>query len=78
MNKELFKEGLESPAVEYLFKYLKDSAIEESEILSETIINGGYIPKEEQIQKSTICATLNSIADIEFEEIESFYKERDE
>ena len=77
MDKEMYQEWLENPATEYFFKYLKDSAKEESEMVADVILEGGYLEKEEQIRISSICATLIRISDIEYDEIESFYNEKE-
>lgn len=77
MTEALLKEWLENPVSEYFFKYLEDSIKEESEIVKETIMNGGIISEQEQIQKATICATLQRMIDITFEEIDEFYKTED-
>ena len=77
MLKEEFQEWLESPVADYFFKYLTDSAKEESDLLSGIIIGGGIVGEMEQKRIATTCATLISIADIEFEEIEDFYNEKE-
>ena len=71
-----FNEWLESPITEIFLKYLKDSAKEEAELITERIINGGQVSQEEQIRISTTCITLESISEITLEEIEEFYQEK--
>lgn len=78
VKKDDFDDWLENPVTEYFMQYLKDSAKEEVDIITDAIFNGAIIPENEQISKSSICATLSTIADIRFEDIESFYQERKE
>lgn len=68
---------MESPVTEYVFKYLKDSADDEAEILREGILGGSIFTEAEQIRISVIYATLISISEIELEEIENFYEEKE-
>jgi len=69
---------MEHPATEMLIKYLNDSAKEESQLLSDAILNGSIISDLEQCRVSTICLTLRRIAEVDLEEIEDFYKEEKE
>lgn len=62
---------------EYFFKYLRDSASEEAELIKESILHGSVISEVDQIRVATLCETLNRIAAIDFEEIDSYYR-RDE
>lgn len=77
MNKETFQEWMENEVTQWVMHYLTDSAKEEREIISEAIFNGAIIPENEQISKSAICATLIRISELEFEEIEEFYNEKE-
>jgi len=77
MRHEIFKDWLELPTTQYFFKYLKDSIKEESEIVAELICNGGSMTEEEMKDKAMLCVTMKHIAEIEFEEIETFYKSED-
>lgn len=74
---EDFKEWLENPVTEYFRKYLKDSAREEAELLAEDILQGVVIENSAQIKISTICSTLNRISEIDYEEIDTFYKKEE-
>jgi len=78
MNEERYQEWLENPVTEYFLKYLTDSSKEESELLADMIISGGIVGELEQKRISTTCATLISISEIDFEEIDEFYKREDE
>jgi len=69
---------MEHPATEMLIKYLNDSSKEESQLLSDSILNGSIISDLEQCRVSTVCITLQRIAQIDLEEIEDFYKEEAE
>ena len=73
--KELFEEWLDNPATEVFMKYLIDCANEESELLAESILNGSIISDLEQVRVSTICVTLQRIADIDYNEIEELYSD---
>jgi len=68
---------MESPVTEYFFKYLTDSAKEESELLAETILSGGIVGEMEQKRISTTCATLISISEIDLQEVDDFYIRED-
>jgi len=74
--KELFEEWLENPATEVFMKYLIDCATEESELLADSILNGSIISELEQVRVSTICVTLQRIAEIDYNEIEELYSDR--
>jgi len=76
MNSQQFQEWLENPATEIFLKYLKDSAKDEAQLVSDTILNGSVFDVNEQIKISTVCITLNEISEITFEEIDDFYQER--
>lgn len=78
MNLEIFEEWLEDPTTEYFMKYLKDSIKEESELVTETIANNGVLSENEQIRIGMTCVTLDRISEIDFEEIDNFYKKGDE
>ncbi len=73
--KELWEEWKESPMTEMFLKYLIDSAKEESDLLADSILNGSIISDVEQTRVSTVCVTLQRIAEIDIDEIEDFYKE---
>ena len=77
INNETWEEWLEHPATEQFKKYLLDSAKEEAEITTNTIISGGILTESEQVRVNVLCETLESIADISLEEIQDFYKEED-
>jgi len=77
VNPEAWAEWVESPVTEYFFKYLADSAKEESELLAEMILSGGIVGDIEQKRISTTCATLISISEIELQEIDDFYIRED-
>ena len=74
----MFQEWAESPVTEYIRKYLKDSIKEESELMADSIISGGIVSENEQIRVSTLCETLDQIAEISLDEIEDFYTTEDE
>lgn len=73
---EKFSEWLEHPVTEIFIRYLKDSAKEEAELLTELILNGGTVNEKEQIRISTTCLMLNEISDITLEEINEYYEEK--
>lgn len=75
MNEEQMREWREQEASEYFFKYLEDQAKETATFLAQRIVDGGIVPEDEQLRIATECATLTSITEIDFEEIETFYKE---
>jgi len=75
MNKSEWDDWWATPAAEYLKKYLLDSAKEQSSLLVNLIVGGTVIDEKEQIQTAITCATLISIADIEFREIDGYYEE---
>lgn len=74
MDKADFEEWLESPATEYFRKYLIDSGKEESKMVADAILNGEVIPLDDQIRISTMSMMFTRIAEIDFDEIESFYE----
>lgn len=76
MNSQQFQEWLENPVTEIFLKYLKDSAKDEAQLVSESILNGSVFDLNEQIKVSTLCITLTEISEITFEEIDDFYEER--
>jgi hypothetical protein len=75
MDEEMFKEWLDNPVTEVFFKYLGDLVKQESALAGSIIAGGGVIERDEQVRISESCATLTSIRDIEYSEIESFYSE---
>lgn len=76
MDKEKFETWKDSETTREFREYLKDSAIQEVEILSDAIASGAIISETEQTRTSAIIMTLRRILDIDFEEIEDFYNER--
>lgn len=74
MRKEDFDEWREGEITQQVMKYWKDSAEDEAEYLKQQLLGGGLLTEAEQIKISTIYATLERIAEIEFEDIELFYK----
>lgn len=74
MEASEFKEWLENPVTQYFLKYLEDSAKEEAEGLKDTILSGSIPEIDTQMRVVTICATLNGIAHIDHQEIETFYE----
>lgn len=74
MDKADFDEWLESPATEHFRKYLIDSGKEESKMVADAILNGEVIPLDDQIRISTMSMMFTRIAEIDFDEIESFYE----
>ena len=72
----MFQEWVENPVTEDILKYLIDSAKEESDIIAQTIFNGGIVEESEQIRVASECITLQRVTEITFEEIEEFYEER--
>jgi len=77
MRPEIFKDWLELPTTQYFFKYLEDSVKEESELVAETVCNGGHMTEEEMRVKATICLTMKQISEINFEEIDEYYHRED-
>jgi len=78
MNKEeAFNDWIENPVTEYVIKYLNDSVKEASEIMADSIANGGTVTEHEMIKTSTMCITLKEIAEITYEEIEQFYSKEE-
>lgn len=77
MNEDEWKEWRENPITNYFFKYLKNESRAEAVMLADIIQNGNILSESEQIQISTECATLIRIADIEYDDIESFYNEKE-
>lgn len=66
----------ENSITEVFIKYLKDSAKEEAELISDSIINGGILTEMEQTRVSSECVTLNRIAGIDLQEIIDYYEEK--
>jgi len=77
MKEEDFTEWLDNPVTEGFFKYLEDLVKQESTLVGSIIAGGGVIEHDEQVRISESCATLTSIRDIEYTEIESFYEEKE-
>jgi len=73
MDKASFDDWLENPVTEYFRKYLIDSAKEESKMVADAILSGEIIPLDDQIRVSTMSMMFTRIAEIDLEEIESFY-----
>jgi len=74
MDRGNFFEWLENPTTQFFFKYLKDSAKQESEFITGAIMNGEVVPLDDQIRLSTLSMTLIQISEISFDEIDTFYK----
>jgi len=74
MIKAEFNEWLEDPATKYVFRYLRDSAKEESTIVADMILGGDVVPFDDQLRISTLARTLIQIAEVSFEEIDGFYE----
>lgn len=73
MDKASFESWLDSPVTEYFRKYLVDSAKEEACMVADAILNGDIIPLDDQIRIATMSMMFTRIAEIDFDEIESFY-----
>jgi len=78
MKPEQMEEWLENPVTEYFRSYLKDSAKEAAEIVSDDILNGEIVPELEQAKAASMCMTLTRMSEVTFEEIENFYEEQRE
>ncbi len=74
--KDQFTEWLEHPVTEVFLRYLKDSAKEEADLITDLIMNGGNVNEQDQIRVSTTCLLLNQISEIEIDEINEFYEEK--
>jgi len=74
MLKAEFDEWLEDPTTKYVFKYLNDSAKEESKIVADMILGGDIVPLDDQLRISTLAMTLTQIAQVSFEEVDGFYE----
>lgn len=75
MSKESWEEWLEHPVTEQFLKYLKDSANQEVDLLSEGIKGGSILSEKEQVSVSVLYRTLEEISEIDYEEIIDFYTE---
>lgn len=76
MTEEHYKEWLENPVTIQFRKYLLESANSEIEIAAEGMKNGAVLSETEQVRANTVYLTLERIAEIDFEEISSFYEEK--
>ena len=76
--KEEFNEWLDSYITLYFMDYLMDSIKDESTQLAEGIASGGIFTEAEQVGIAATCATLQRIAEINYDEIEDFYREGEE
>jgi len=76
ISQNQFDEWLESPVTEIFRKYLKDSAKEEVDLVTNLIMGGGVVSDHEQIRVSTTSLILNQISEIDIEEINEFYEEK--
>lgn len=73
LTQDQWSEWKESPVTEIFLKYLKDSAKEEAELITSTVVEGGILTESEQVRSSSICVTLNRIAEIDLDEVIDFY-----
>ena len=76
MNEEMFREWLESPVTERVFKYLLDSVQAEAEYISETIISGSLVDEEYQRRVAADSIATRKLIEISNKEIEGFYSDR--
>lgn len=77
MDKEEFIEWRKSAMTEWFMGYLSASVKEESEIIAETISNGGVVEQEHMLRTSSVCLTMKRIIEIDFDEIEGFFNAQD-
>lgn len=77
MSKEAFVDWMGLAETEAFFNYLKDSIKEESGLVANRICNGGMITEQEIIVQSTTCVALLRISEIDYEEIDDFYKQEE-
>lgn len=77
MKQEDFEEWMENPVTGEFLKYLEDKISLESKLVAEIITSGGVLEHDEQVRIAESCATLTSIREIEYSEIQEFYLEEE-
>ena len=75
MTKDEYEDWQNDPVTIEFKKYLDDSATEEAEILKEAIMDGQIIPEVDQYQTAIMNQLFRRIIEIDFEEIDGFYKD---
>ncbi len=75
MTSDEFDDWANDPVTKEFRKYLSDSADEEAELLKETIMSGNVIPEVDQYQVVIMNNLFRRIVEIDYEEIEGFYKQ---